>query len=59
MKATLGSQRLTTAWTEFTEEEARPQQDNNATGDKTRTPSIEGIAQEKGVSHEGAHSKEG
>ena len=39
MKAMLGPQRLTTAWAEFTEEEAHLQQDSNATSGKIGTPS--------------------
>ncbi|MBM3119190.1 MAG: hypothetical protein FJ006_06490 [Chloroflexi bacterium] len=48
MKAILGPQRLTMAWDEFTEEEARLQQDNNATSDKTGTPFTEEIVREEG-----------
>ena len=47
MKAILGAQRLTTAWAEFTEEEARLQQDSNATSDKIGTPFPEEIVREE------------
>ena len=41
MKAMLGPQRLTIAWAEFTEEEARLQQDSNATIEQTGAPFTE------------------
>ena len=47
MKAMLGPQRLRTAWTEFTEEEARIQQGSNSTSDKMGTPFTEEIVREE------------
>jgi len=47
MEALLGPQRLRTAWTEFTEEEARLQQDSDATSDKMGTPFTEEIVREE------------
>jgi hypothetical protein len=47
MKAMLGPQRLKTAWTEFTEEEARLQQFSNATSDKMGIPFTEQTAPEE------------
>lgn len=47
MKAMLGPQRLTTAWAEFIEEEARLQQDSNATSDKMGTTFTEEIVREE------------
>ncbi len=47
MKVILGSQRLTTAWAEFTEEEARIQQGSNSTSDKMGTPFTKEIVREE------------
>jgi hypothetical protein len=47
MKAMLGSQRLATAWAEFTEEEEHIQQDSNATSDKMGAPFTEEIVREE------------
>jgi len=47
MKAILGPQRLTTAWAEFTEEEARIQQGSNSTSDKMGTPFTEETVREE------------
>ena len=59
LQALLGAQRLTTAWAEFTEEEARLQQDSNATSDKMGTPFTEEIVREERSQHEGSYSKAG
>ena len=47
MEAILGFQRLTTAWAEFTEEEARIQQGSNSTSDKMGTPFTEETVREE------------
>jgi len=47
MNEELGTERLTTAWAEFTEEEARLQQDSNATSGKIETPSPEETVREE------------
>jgi len=47
MKAILGPQRLTTAWAEFIEEEARIQQGSNSTSDKMGTPFTKEIVREE------------
>ena len=46
MKAEFGTQRLTDAWAEFTEEEARLEKDRNVANDKIGTS--KGIVQEEG-----------
>ena len=58
LQALLGAQRLTTAWTEFTEEQSGLQQANNATSDKMGTPFTEEIVEERSQ-HEGPYSKTG
>ncbi len=47
MKEEFGPQRLRTAWAEFTEEEARLQQDSNVTSGKIGTPSPEETVREE------------
>ena len=47
MKVILGPQRLTTAWAEFTEEEARIQQVSGSTSDKMVTPFTEEVIREE------------
>lgn len=47
LKTVLGTQRLSTAWAEFAEEERRLQQDSNATSNGIVTPFAEEIVREE------------